>query len=621
MGNREKPGGIIVNISPPGWSKVVCITDDPILASVISSHFNSPAEYFPVMSGPRMGMPDWENDVIRRGNTCAMLRTEKIILAGLSAVAVETFRRRMPDSAFVIVNSIAEWNEALLRTGVVSPDGVVECAPDELMWGVLLAKRLGCKLEIVNGAPSIKHREAGRSRGGHCVMVDDMTRVIPVISANYAFAIDADLRDLPAVDFDQIDSIYDGIQEGGNQKDPNRRQRSRAFVEGQGFRFASSIDRKGLTFITFITRGMPYGYFVTDLPTTHIYSHLDLGRHIADSIYYSSIVKDTRLALIVDPGFFADSESADVVSSLQTRNIKVREIQGKAATRRNVSNYIRYYPYDLLYICTHAGELHEGKRLTIEFSTSDGRKHVLVADVAHTFVPSEPDPSEPDPQKGPLIEVMRFLRFVELNGVAWTDDDGKKRIGAGDVIREFTDLPEETWKIIDSRDTDTIRDFPIIEATDGPIPLVSEYFAGAGLARPIIFNNACNSLHKLSTWLIIAGARAYIGTLLPVEDRLAKEVGRRFFRTLSSDKSLPILLWEVQQRILPHAQEPVYVHFGCHFASIQGPDRDVSRYPQTALRREIDGWYEYLAEDHPEKFKQTVRKILLFVERALREED
>lgn len=606
----------MVNTTPLKWPKVACITDDPVLASVISSYFNSPDEYFPVMAGPHMAMPDWENDVIRRGNTCAMLRAEKVILAGLATDAVESFRGHLHDSESVIVNSLAEWDRSLSRIGITSPLGVIKCNPSELMWGLVLAKRLGRKLEIVPGAASIKEHWSGRSSRGHCVMVDDMTGVTPVIAANYAFAVDANVRNLPAIDFDEIDSIYDGIQEGANHKDPSRRLRAKAFVEQQGIRFSSSIDTRRLTFITFITRGVPYGYFLTRLPTTHLYSYLDLGKHIADSIYYSATVKDTRLGLVVDPGFFADSESADLTSSLQTRGIKVKELRGDTATRRNVQNYIRYYPYDLLYICTHAGELREGKRLTIKFGTKDGSDHVLVADVAHTFVPSEPEQG-----KEPLVEVMRFLRYVELDGVAWTDDERKKSIGAGCIIKEFSDILENEWNVIDSQDTDTIRDFPVIEATDGSIPLVSEYFAGGGWTRPIVFNNACNSLHNLSTWLIIAGARGYIGTLTPVEDGLAKEIGRTFFRTLTDESSVPELLWEVQQQIIPHSQERVYVHFGCHFNAIRKPSRDVSLYPQSALRREIEGWREYLGGDNPDKFKQTVRKILLFIERALREEN
>jgi hypothetical protein len=545
-----------------------------------------------------------------------MLRVEKVILVGLTPVAIETFRRIQPGLKLITIDSVDEWDGVLPNIGIPIPHDATICSPDEVMWGLLLAKKLGHRLQVVSGSASIKGRvEGDRASGRHCIMVDDMEGVIPVIVANYAFAIGADVRSLPRVEFDEIDSIYDGIQERANKADPNRRSRAGAYIDRQGARFASGIDTRGFAFITFVTRGVPYGYFLPHLPSTHLYSYLDLGRHVADSIYYSSIVRDTRLALVVDPGFFADSESTDVTASLRARRIKVKELRGATATRRNVEHYIRYYPYDLLYICTHAGELREGKRLTVEFATADGRRHFLVVDVTHTFVPSEASPGEE-----PKIEVMKFTRFVELDGVAWTDDHGKERIGAGEIIKEFTDLQEKDWKVAHSQDTDTIRDFPVIEATDGPISLVSEYFGGGGLARPIIFNNACSSLHNLSTWCVIAGVRGYIGTLATVEDRVAKEVGLVFFRSLIDEVSLPVLLQKVQDRLIPNAQNRVYVHFGCHFNTIRRPRRDVSRYPQAALLREIDAWREYLAGNHPEKFKQAVRGILLFAERALREE-
>lgn len=229
-----------------------------------------------------MTMPDWENEVIHKVNMCAMLRAEKVILVGLTSLAVDSFVRHRPDLNFIIVNSLEEWAHAASRIGVPAPPGVTKCNPDELLWGVVLAKRLGHRLEVTPGLPSVRGRVETDQLGRHCVMVDDMEGIVPVIAANYAFAVEADVKGLPPVDFDEIDSIYDGIQESGNRKDPDRRARARTYIERQGLRFASSIDSQGLDFITFITRGVPYGYFLSHIPTTHLYSYLDLGRHIAD---------------------------------------------------------------------------------------------------------------------------------------------------------------------------------------------------------------------------------------------------------------------------------------------------------------------------------------------------
>lgn len=606
----------MIPADPPTPSRVACISDSPELAAIISCHFNRPGEYLPVLSGPKMPEPLRDTDVTRKVNTCAMLRVERVIIAGLDDAEAATFREKIGRDRVVIVRSEAEASLALQAIGIPEPPDALLCRPTELMWGTLLAKATNRRLQVVETADSLRDLvDASRQELTHCVMVDDRSGVVPIIAANYAFATHASVRMLPDFDRDAVPEIYDQIQYTADVTSVRRRTLAERFVEEKLGQFNSVIRLDGLEFVTFITTGVPYGYFASQVPSTHLFSTIDLGRVIADSIYHARVVGATRLGLVVDPGFFADSESPLVASALRRRGIPVKEITGERATAWTVRNHFQFYPYDFLYICSHAGEIREGRRLTIRFRTADWREHTIVVDVVATFAPTDEGTGGDR-----LIEVMRFMGFVELDGVLWSDKEGKRRINAAETLQQFIQIDDAEWKIVEGHDVSTIREFVGIQATDGAVSVATHHVAGGGTVRPTVFNNACNSLYNFNTFFMHAGARGYIGTLASVGDDKAKEVARRFFESLTDDTLLPVHLWDVQRGLLESPTDRIYVHFGCHFNRLAAPRQDMTPYPRWALEREIQGWETYLRQDRPEELRRNAERVLGFLRRTLDEE-
>jgi len=293
----------------------------------------------------------------------------------------------------------------------------------------------------------------------------------------------------------------------------------------------------------------------------------------------------------------------------------VKEINGNQGTAWNVRNHFQFYPYDFLYICTHAGEIREGTRLTISFRTNDGQDHTIVIDVVHTFALTDEGIGEDR-----LVEVIRFTGFVELDGVLWSDKEGKRRINAGETLQQFLQMPEEDWDIRERHDVNTIREFVGIQAIDGAVSVMTHHVAGGGHVRPIVFNNACTSLYNFNTFFMHAGARGYIGTLTSVTDETAKELARRFFESLTDTALLPVHLWEVQRGLFQNPRDRIYVHFGCHFNRLVAPGQNMATYPRWALEREIRGWEEYLAQDRPAAPRRNAERVLAFLRRILPEE-
>lgn len=87
-------------------------------------------------------------------------------------------------------------------------------------------------------------------------------------------------------------------------------------------------------------------------------------------------------------------------------------------------------------------------------------------------------------------------------------------------------------------------------------------------AAPFVLNNACSSWHELSQRFMFAGARAYIGTLFPVMDAEAQEVGKRIFRD-QIGVFLPIALWVTQKAVYSSQGRWPYVMVGLPFSIVR----------------------------------------------------
>jgi hypothetical protein len=345
-----------------------------------------------------------------------------------------------------------------------------------------------------------------------------------------------------------------------------------------------------LGFITFITLGIPYGHFFPEVPSTHLFSYPDLGFNIFAGIYYASEIKNTRSVILVDPGFFENSEGDIVIQNLQSKRVFIKSLRGDQAKVYDVKNHIQFYPYDLLYICSHAGEM-EGKRLKIRFYDLYRKPHIIVIDYATGFGLTEEGKAADT-----IVEVTDFRRFVELDGVDWTDKEGLESIENFEhVIKTFAEMPIEKWEILESRYVPYVKDCFALKLTDHYCLILFHVVADHEL--PIVFNNACFSFYRSSGRFIFAGARAYIGTLTKIENELAISVAEKLFGNLTDEKPLPVVLWEAQRLVWPNNPESrTYFHLGCHFTNIIGNDQDMSAYLKSRLKEGLNRWIKGLKE-------------------------
>lgn len=554
-----------------------------------------------------MSRPDYLAEVIRRNNVAARLGPKRIILAGLQQNALVAFEKYFSPSITIVIQSPSEIPGKLEAFKRFEFDGEISCTPEEIAHGLLLAKMLRMKLTVDASASSLKEEfRKFLPRSEHLLVVENSNDFAPIISANYAFSVKAELKLIPPMKREDVTKIYDELLDRRVFETTGRGMRAERNLKERARKYKVYVTPSNLEFITFVTHGVPYGYFLSDVPSTHLFSYPDLGVNIFGGIYYSSTVKATRSAIVVDPGHFEHSESDSIIQNLRNSKVVVKSLRDDDATVYNVKNHIQYYPYDLLYICSHAGEM-GGKRLRIRFSDGRGQVHIFVMDYAVAYAPTGVGTGDNE-----IVEVSEFRRPVELDGVDWSHEQGKRRIGAGDLLKDFTDIPSTKWEILESTDIPYVKDCVALRLSDHYCLIFFNELGHFGY--PLVINNACVSFYEFSRLFVFAGARGYIGTLARVPNAVAKAVGGHLFSNLAETKPLPVILWEAQRQVCSDPRQRTYVHVGCHFSNIVGPVQDMSSYLKSCLRQGIEEWTTKLQDNGIDAYaKSNIEKAIKFL--------
>lgn len=95
-GQRVRYHDVVQPMKAPAFEKTAIVTDDAVFGARISSLFNRPGKYLPLLDGPRMARQDHSNEVTRRRNALAMSGARHVLLAGLEISASAAIRRGWP---------------------------------------------------------------------------------------------------------------------------------------------------------------------------------------------------------------------------------------------------------------------------------------------------------------------------------------------------------------------------------------------------------------------------------------------------------------------------------------------------------------------------------------------
>src|SRR5262249_7047487 len=110
--------------------------------------------------------------------------------------------------------------------------------------------------------------------------------------------------------------------------------------------------------ITFVTRGLPFGFGVQETPSTHLFRYPDLGTAIVNGFAAEQPgAPGIAFGALVDPATTDSKEIGAVEKILGSRGAFVRTYYGAGANVSEVARMIELFPYDLLLIATHCGDV------------------------------------------------------------------------------------------------------------------------------------------------------------------------------------------------------------------------------------------------------------------------
>jgi hypothetical protein len=462
-----------------------------------------------------MARPDNDSEVIRCCNGIAKVRPSLVVLAGLEKEAENGVQSLFPKGVASSVRNVHDAISLLAGVKRHSLAGELRCLTSMVGLGLLWAKRQRKLLLVDDTAPAPRFPEVPAA--DHIVVLDDHDPIVQVIAANYAYSIGADLALIPERDDTLREQVYaeiDGRVAFRGEARGHRSERSLVALQGTMEPTLRFGQRK---FVTFITKGFPYGYFYRDAPSTHLFSKSQLGELINAGIYWARVEPCLSAAVLIDPGHFPQSETPVVARALDSEGVNVFSLLGDKATVENARLFIEAFPYDLLFICSHCGEV-GGERLTIRIPDSTGVTHVVEIDQAVQFgsMNFSSQPSE-------NVQVHHLLRPVSIDGTDWheTGPDVKKHYTT--IWNHLLQTPQEKWEIQRRESLKHVAHSTAIKLHQGALMLNLMNVICPSVS-PIIFNNACLSFYDAARTLTFAGSRSYVGTLARVKDSKARQV-------------------------------------------------------------------------------------------------
>jgi hypothetical protein len=241
----------------------------------------------------------------------------------------------------------------------------------------------------------------------------------------------------------------------------------------------------------------------------------------------------------------------------------VRTATGRNATAGQAQELTEILPSDFIFYSTHCGEV-KGRRITERFFDRHGKAHEISYDLVRNLSLS----STPG-----MIHVENFMRFLSLDGISWKDDAGKRRIGAGDIMKDFIERDRrrggdpKQYEIIESVESPPIKSSDSLQMHDFAHCRMPQVVGG--YMHPIVFNNACSSWREFASRYGCSGASVYVGTSLDVLDSLARNVAVSFARAVAVGKGVGYALFRAQKEFIPQLGYTPYLMHGYLFTTVR----------------------------------------------------
>lgn len=579
----------------PRFESTALMTDDPVLAARVSSLFTRSGRYLALIDGPRMSRPDNTNEVTRRLDAVWRTGCDRLFLAKVEAAGATAINHR--------------WNGAMELAGYdeirSQLKGYVRPPREQLLWGAenlgngVYQARLQRKELVIT--PGCNSPNALVEAGTHLLVACEAGNpLVEVTASNLAFAYGASyfvFEQMPQQEHRAwVETLY-ALGAGGDvtAQFADVAARARAWFDGH--------DLGRFKAILFITGGFPWGIAFPEVPTTHMYQYPDFGRSVVAGLWASqSPARGARNALLIEPALVQSGEIDAIAEALNKNRTLTRVLPHRAATISRVQHMMDFLPQDVIVISSHAGDA-RGSRVTYQYEDDDGRQRTLVVDQTYSIGYDRAEDKLP---------VTEFTRFVSLDGVNWDDDVAKSALPVGTAITAWSklDMLDRAKHVIAEEDISRVASSMAMSLHDGPWLFISHSFHPA--AAPLVLSNCCWSWHEIGLRMMFAGARGYVGSLFPVTDVEAQEVGRALFSGKLGEPTFKSL-WRAQRQVYGNSPRRPYAVLG--LPSVYVPVNSVNSpaYLRESYEKGIVQWSAAAERYLEEELKENAQRIANFL--------
>lgn len=568
----------MVNTVPKIDTEHICIThkENTVLAAVVSSYFADEGQYLPLFLFPNVGnhsssdKDDFQEDgyiarsigelaaVLTNNAMARMDACKTVILVGLTEHQKSYLR--IPSKIPVIeIDEMSQVEAKLLP--ISKKKEVFECKSEDVLGALYLAKKSGKRLSINESAAT---EPLIFEDGKGIVVLEKGEEACGVVAVNYAYAIDANLHIVEGFGKENRHGVEKNIQKWRENGTHNQLQKCLNKISHR----VGSVDLNRFKYATFFTVGLPYSLGIQNaIPCSYVHLALRPDLFIVNSIVFENIERFNS-AVVFSPGFFQDEETKNVFDLFVKNDYYVRPLVGNHATVRNLDFHAQHFPYDILHICTHGGEV-DGYAVKETYRDRKGVEHTVEYDEVVGFAPV--------PGKD-LIEVHRKLFFRKFDGFAWMSPELRKQKYPNYV---FEDMRKGIFQ-----NKDNNKPSPRVQKEKIPtscaIACIDSIHQGmfqilASHSSPIVFNNACWSWSEVATFFLANGARGYIGTLWDIRN-VDAVIGANTFYSNLFDNTVLHAFFEATKALKGTPSENIYIYWGLHFTTLgRGTSYEESR--------------------------------------------
>ena len=600
-------------------SKYFCIgsRDEKILSAVAASYLIEEDQYLPFFEFPTTLASKPESDVdvhdvhyisitratdfsARLFNSLQRLgKCDYVILIGLNDNQ-KSYLDFLDDYNIIVIET-AKDAEYLLRP-LSTTSGYLNCKAEEVCLGLYTASKQNATLRI---DPSAATLVPVSTNWGGIIVVEDEDNLIPVIAVIYGISVKSDVQIIRPLSIGKAE-IKNLVEKWKDEDDDKYFDELRAAVYSR----IESIDFTKYTYATFFTSGFPYGLVIKNLiPASHVNTALRPDLFVFNNLYIYHQPHINSAVVFSPLEFGTDEETEFVIKKLQQVVYHVKPLVGKSASVYNMSNLIAEYPFEILHICSHGGEV-EGTRIVEEFIDRDGDKHTVEYDEVLSFAPSRNEE---------LIEVTFKYVFRKFDGLVWKSAELDARPYPHHVFNDMMKAITEK-KVRKGTRVPVVEGSCSIKCADFIYQAMFNSLSGYH-GSPFIFNNTCWSWSDIIDSFLYVGSSGYVGTLWAIDNTKAVAFAESFYQLAFGDTILNAFHQSLST-LAGSRDEHIYHFWGLHFAVFKQGNSITETRRQVAIRL-LDGFYRWRdrsASTKNEKTKSQIQRLEKWISMTLQDD-